>query len=72
MNVSWRTALTRRSGRGARRRGRGELLAAGGGGARDAAGRHHTVAITHSGAQHAFQQRIEMGGEAWQRSGTFK
>ena len=25
-------------------------------------GRHHTVAITHSGAQHAFAQRIEMGG----------
>ena len=24
-------------------------------------GRHHTVAITHSGAQHAFTQRIEMG-----------
>ena len=25
------------------------------------AGRHHTVAITHSGAQHSFSQRIEMG-----------
>ena len=27
-----------------------------------AAGRHHTVAITHSGAQHGLTQRIEMGG----------
>ena len=32
-----------------------------------ASGRHHTVAITHSGAQHAFAQRIEMGGAIHER-----
>ena len=63
MNVSWRTALRDEADAGLDEGAAASywrLVEA----AHAMSGRHHTVAITHSGAQHAFQQRIEMGGEA--------
>ena len=63
MNVSWRTALRDEADAGLDEGAAASywrLVEA----AHAMSGRHHTVAITHSGAQHAFAQRIEMGGEA--------
>ena len=63
MNVSWRTALRDEADAGLDEGAAASywaLVEA----AHAASGRHHTVAITHSGAQHAFAQRIEMGGSA--------
>ena len=61
MNVSWRTALRDEADAGLDEGAAASywrLVEA----AHAMSGRHHTVAITHSGAQHAFQQRIETGG----------
>ena len=63
MNVSWRTALRDEADAGLDEGAAASywrLVEA----AHAMSGRHHTVAITHSGAQHAFQQRIEMGGSS--------
>ena len=63
MNVSWRTALRDEADAGLDEGAAASywrLVEA----AHAMSWRHHTVAITHSGAQHAFAQRIEMGGEA--------
>ena len=63
MNVSWRTALRDEADAGLDEGAAASywrLVEA----AHAMSGRHHTVAITHSGAQHAFAQRIEMGGSA--------
>ena len=63
MNVAWRTALRDEADAGLDEGAAASywrLVEA----AHAMSGRHHTVAITHSGAQHAFQQRIELGGGA--------